>query len=312
MEVNMKIVDLHCDTISAIQKSGESLYANKCHFDIKRAQQAGVGLQFFALFTMPTGMNEALRQILKQVYKYHDEMSQYQEFVYPVLNYEDIDLDNEANKIGCVLHLEGADALGPDAEILFLLHRLGLRSLGLTWNNRNQLADGVGEEPGAGGISKKGREIVRLIDSLGIILDLSHASIRSFYDALELYQKPVLVSHANARAICNHRRNLDDSQLEALAANGGVIGINQVPDFIKEDSKPGMNHLLDHMVYIAEKIGVKHLALGSDFDGDDVLLMPGVEEYDKWQDLLTGIGFTTGEIRMILRDNALRVMKAVL
>lgn len=308
----MKIVDLHCDTISAIQKSGESLYANKCHFDIKRAQQAGVGLQFFALFTMPTGMNEALRQILKQVYKYHDEMSQYQEFVYPVLNYEDIDLDNEANKIGCVLHLEGADALGPDAEILFLLHRLGLRSLGLTWNNRNQLADGVGEEPGAGGISKKGREIVRLIDSLGIILDLSHASIRSFYDALELYQKPVLVSHANARAICNHRRNLDDSQLEALAANGGVIGINQVPDFIKEDSKPGMNHLLDHMVYIAEKIGVKHLALGSDFDGDDVLLMPGVEEYDKWQDLLTGIGFTTGEIRMILRDNALRVMKAVL
>lgn len=308
----MKIVDLHCDTISAIQKSGESLYANKCHFDIKRAQQAGVGLQFFALFTMPTGMNEALRQILKQVYKYHDEMSQYQEFVYPVLNYEDIDLDNEANKIGCVLHLEGADALGPDAEILFLLHRLGLRSLGLTWNNRNQLADGVGEEPGAGGISKKGREIVRLIDSLGIILDLSHASIRSFYDALELYQKPVLVSHANARAVCNHRRNLDDSQLEALAANGGVIGINQVPDFIKEDSKPGMNHLLDHMVYIAEKIGVKHLALGSDFDGDDVLLMPGVEEYDKWQDLLTGIGFTTGEIRMILRDNALRVMKAVL
>lgn len=308
----MKIVDLHCDTISAIQKSGESLYANKCDFDIKRAQQAGVGLQFFALFTMPTGMNEALRQILKQVYKYHDEMSQYQEFVYPVLNYEDIDLDNEANKIGCVLHLEGADALGPDAEILFLLHRLGLRSLGLTWNNRNQLADGVGEEPGAGGISKKGREIVRLIDSLGIILDLSHASIRSFYDALELYQKPVLVSHANARAICNHRRNLDDSQLEALAANGGVIGINQVPDFIKEDSKPGMNHLLDHMVYIAEKIGVKHLALGSDFDGDDVLLMPGVEEYDKWQDLLTGIGFTTGEIRMILRDNALRVMKAVL
>lgn len=308
----MRIIDLHCDTISSIQKSGESLFRNNCHFDIERARQAGVGLQFFALFTMPAGMNEALRQILMQVHKFHSEMTRYQDFLQPVLSYKDIGLADTNNKIGCVMHLEGADALGRDTEILYILQRLGLRSLGLTWNNRNLLADGVGEEPAAGGISKKGREMIQVIDSLGIILDLSHISMRSFYDALELYHKPVLVSHANARALCNHRRNLDDDQLKALAANGGVIGINQVPDFIKEDSHPKIDDLLDHVVYIAELIGVEHLALGSDFDGDDVLLMPGVEEYVKWQDLLSSRGFTSHEINMILRENALRVIKAVL
>lgn len=312
MEVDMRIVDLHCDTISSIQRSGETLLHNNCHFDIARARQAGVGLQFFALFTLPAGRNEALRQILKQVYKFHNEMSQYQDLVQPVLRYEDISRADANNKIGCLMHLEGADALGPDEEILYLLQRLGLRSLGLTWNNRNLLADGVGEEPGAGGISKKGRQIIRLLDQLGILLDLSHVSMRSFYDALDIYPKPVLVSHANARALCNHRRNMDDSQLKALAGNGGVIGINQVPDFIKADTHPHMDDLLDHLVYIAGLIGVEHLALGSDFDGDDALLMPGVQDYSRWPELLASRGFSAGEIAMILRENALRVIRAVL
>ena len=308
----MRIVDLHCDTISSIQKSGETLLRNSRHFDAARARQAGVGLQFFALFAPPAGMNEALRQILKQVYKYHDEMSRHQELLHPVLCYEDIIRADESNKIGCLLHLEGADALGADVEILYLLQRLGLRSLGLTWNNRNLLADGVGEDPGAGGISKKGREVIRLLDQLGIILDLSHVSMRSFYDALEIYPQPVLVSHANARALCNHPRNLDDKQLKALADNGGVVGVNQVPDFIKADSNPSMGDLLDHLAYIAGLIGAEHVALGSDFDGDDALLMQGVEDYGRWPDLLASRGFTGSEIAMILRENALRVIRAVL
>jgi len=211
-----------------------------------------------------------------------------------------------------ILHLEGAEAIGNDSEILSLLYRLGLRSLGLTWNNRNLLADGVGEEPGAGGISSKGKEIIYLMEKLGIMLDLSHISVKSYYDALKLYSKPVLVTHANARVLCNHRRNLDDSQLKALAENDGVIGINQVPDFIKEDGKPESNDLLDHIVYISDLIGVEHISLGADFDGADVLLMQGVEEYSRWAQLLACRGFTPAETNMILYENALRVIKAVL
>lgn len=308
----MRIVDLHCDTISSIQRSGQSLYDNSCHFDIKRAQKAGIGLQFFALFTMPQGRNESLRQILKQVEKYHHELELYQDYLQPVYTYEDIITADSTGKMACVLHLEGAEALGNDSEILGLLYRLGLRSIGLTWNNRNLLADGVGEEPGAGGISNKGKDIIYLMEELGIMLDLSHISIKSYYDALQLYRKPVLVTHANARALCNHRRNLDDNQLKALAENGGVIGVNQIPEFIKEDGKLELNDLLDHVAYISDLIGVKHVALGSDFDGDDVLLMRGVEEYWQWPQILAGRGFTPAEINMILSENALRVIKTIL
>jgi len=310
--MNNNIIDLHCDTISVITKSGESLFSNNCHFDIQRAKKAGIGLQFFALFSMPGGMNDSLRQILKQIYKFHAQISQYPDDLQLILSYEDIKGLSKENKIGCLLHLEGGDALGNDMEILYLLHELGLRSLALTWNNRNLLADGVGEDPDGGGISKKGRECIKVLDELGIILDLAHASTRSFYEALELYTKPVLVSHANARAICGHCRNLDDSQLRLLANNGGVIGINLVPDFIKEDAFPTFDDLLDHVVYIAELIGVEYLALGSDFDGDDILLMSGVEEYTKWRELLSKRGFNDHEIDLILRENALRVIKAVL
>lgn len=307
----MQIVDLHCDTISSLQKNGQSLYDNHCHFDIKRAQKVGMGLQFFAMFTMPQGMNE-LRQILKQVEKYHIELDQCQEYLHPVYTYEDIIAADSTGKMAGILHLEGAEALGSDSEILSLLYRMGLRSLGLTWNNRNLLADGVGEEPNAGGISSKGKEIIYLMEKLGIMLDLSHISVKSYYDALKLYSKPVLVTHANARALCNHRRNLNDGQLKALAENGGVIGINQVPDFIKENGKPQLNDLLDHIVYISELIGVEHVALGSDFDGADVLLMKGVEEYSRWPQLLLDRGFTPVETDMILNENALRVIKTVL
>ena len=306
-----KIVDLHCDTISSLQRNGQSLYDNHCHFDLKRARKAGIGVQFFAMFTMPQGMNESMRQILKQVEKYHNELDQYQEYLQPVYTYEDIVAAESTGKMAGILHLEGAEALGNDSEILSLLYRLGLRSLGLTWNNRNLLADGVGEE-GAGGISRKGKEIILLMEKLGIMLDLSHISVNSYYDALTIHSKPVLVTHANARALCNHRRNLDDSQLKALAENSGVIGINQVPEFIKEDGKPELNDLLDHIVYISELIGVEHVALGSDFDGADVLLMQGVEEYSRWPQLLSDRGFTPAETDMILNENALRVIKAVL
>lgn len=307
----MSIVDLHCDTISAILDKAESLWENTCHFDIKRARQAGIGIQFFALFTMPADSNIALRQILKQVEKFYLELEKNQQYLYQVKSRLDSEECKRQGKIGCVLHLEGGEALGTDIEVLRLLYRLGLRSMGLTWNHRNLLADGVREGDSAGGISKLGREVIREMETLGIMLDLSHAAENTFYQALEHYHKPVLVTHANARALCNHPRNLTDRQLKALAENGGIIGINQVADFVKEGT-PGVDDLIDHIVYMAELIGVEHLALGSDFDGADSIVMPGVEAYANWESLLERRNFKPQEIRAIMETNALGVIRQVL
>jgi len=306
-----KIIDLHCDTISAILKSQEELYINGKHFDLKRAKIAGVGTQFFALFTMPTDYNSALRSILTQIDCFYQQLEKYQEHACLVRNCDELLQAEKEERLGCILHLEGGEALGLDMAILRLLHRLGLRSIGLTWNERNQLADGIYEGEQAGGLSARGKSVVKEMEKLGISLDLAHISENSFYDALENYNKPVMVTHANAQSLCNHGRNLTDHQLRMLAENGGIIGVTQVNSFVKEQGAK-LEDLVNHIVYISELIGTEHVALGSDFDGADDVVMQGIEEYKDWGSILAPRGFNQEEIDKILRDNALRVINQVL
>ena len=307
----LKIADLHCDTISCLSRDGASLLKNEAQFDIERALTADVCLQFFALFTMPADSNSSLRQILKQVEKFHQEIESNAAWVYHLKNKKDLSATNNKGKLACILHLEGAECLGTDMEILRLLHRLGLRSMGLTWNHRNQLGDGVGEGIGAGGLSRKGKEVVEEMERLRIMLDLAHISEKSFYDALEYYSKPILVTHANARALCPHRRNLDDTQLLSLAEHGGLVGITQVEDFVKEKHAT-IEDMLDHIVYITNLIGVEHVALGSDFDGADNMVISQVDGYADLPSLLNKRGFTQKETEMILGKNVLSIIKQIL
>jgi len=307
----VSIVDLHCDTISSIYQSGESLLRNSGHFDLERARRAGMDLQVFALFVSPAEGSNSLRQIMKQIDYFHQQLAANEALTYMVSSYDDIGLPGNAGKLGCLLHLEGSEAIGPDLEMLRLMYRLGLRSLGLTWNHRNLLADGVMEAEGGAGLSKQGKKTVQELNRLRIILDLAHAGRNSFNDALEVYEGPVMVSHANARRICDHPRNLDDDQLRSLAQRNGVIGVTMVRDFVGQESTD-IEALLDHMVYIAELTGVEHLALGSDFDGADHLVMPGIEGYNEWESLLDRRGFAKDEREMIMKGNAIRLFQTIL
>jgi membrane dipeptidase len=307
----MKIVDLHCDTISYLSRTGSSLRKNEAQFDIQRAQAAHIAVQFFALFNMPTDRNTSLRLTLIQVEKFMSEIENNSSQAYHLLDSADLLVSDNSNKLACILHLEGAECLGADLEILNLFYRLGLRSLGLTWNNRNLLADGVSEGELAGGLSCKGKELVEEMSHLGIMLDLAHISEKSYHDALEYYPKPVMVTHANAWAICPHRRNMNDSQLHALAQHGGVIGVTQVADFVKEGHAT-VEDMLDHIAYIANLIGVEHVALGSDFDGADNMVIPQVGDYADLPSLLAGRGFTGVEIEMILSENALKIIRQII
>ena len=307
----MKIIDLHCDTISCLANSGGSLLHNQAQYDLQRAQAAQVCMQFFALFTMPADSNISLRNILKQLEKFLHEMESHSEACYHLTSSQDLLEANNCNRLACILHLEGAECIGNDIEILYLLHRWGIRSMGLTWNHRNLLADGAGEGEDAGGLSRKGKEVVTAMGKLGIMLDLSHISKKSYYDALELYTRPVLVTHANARALCPHWRNLDDNQLRALAEHGGIVGITQVADFVKEGHA---NHddMINHIAYIADLIGVAHVALGSDFDGADNMVIANVEGYAALPEMLLKRGFNEHEAQLICSGNALGVVNSVL
>lgn len=308
----MKIVDLHCDILSKLVEGQYSLYDNPYHFDIKRALQVKQQVQFFSLFTHPDQADICMRKILLQITHLLKACKEYPDYIYPLVQSEQLDDQANRSKLAAVIHLEGGEALGSELELVYLLYELGLRSLALTWNPRNLLAGGVDAPEENSGLTSLGRELINMVNNLGIILDLAHIAPRSFFEVLEFYDKPLMVTHANAYHLCHHRRNLKDDQLKALAQNGGVIGFTQVSDFVKETGPVLPNDFIDHLAYVAELIGVEFVALGSDFDGAEKIVLPSVEAYADMPGLLENRGFNKREIELILSGNALRVIGSLI
>jgi len=209
---------------------------------------------------------------------------------------------------GALLALEGAEGLEGSFAALRLLHRLGLRMLGLTWNDANWAADGV-MEPRGGGLTRAGRELVRACNELGIIVDVSHLSERAFWEAMETGERPVVASHSNARSVCGHPRNLTDDQIRAIIDAGGLIGLTFVPWFIREGEPSGPEDLIPHIEKVLELGGERHLALGSDYDGID-RHVPGLDGPRGTARLLELLAGRYGEelAEAIARGNAFRFL----
>lgn len=167
-------------------------------------------------------------------------------------------------QLGLVLHLEGARPLRGRLDLLHELRGLGVRSVGLTWNPGNEAADGVGVAA-PGGLSAFGRDLVRELGRLGMLVDVSHLAEPGFWDVAELVEGPFVASHSNADAVHLHVRNITDEQARAVAASGGLVGVCFFPLFIGEP--PTLERLLDHVDHLAELIGVEHLAVGPDYAG---------------------------------------------
>ena len=169
----------------------------------------------------------------------------------------------QAGRTSFMLGIEGAEAVGTDLGLLRSFHRLGVRIITLTWHHRNMVADGSGE-PSGSGLSGFGREMVREMNRLGMIVDLSHIGQAGFWDALEVGRGPTIASHSNARALCDHPRNLYDDQLRALAQKGGLVGVCFCSPYVREKGAT-VEHVLDHIDHLAALIGVEHIALGPDW-----------------------------------------------
>ena len=219
-----------------------------------------------------------------------------------------------------VLHLEGAEAIDPGLEALWTWHAAGLRSLGPVWSRPNQFGHGVPfifpSSPDTGpGLTDAGRALVQRCAELGILVDLSHLNAAGFWDVARLQAGPLVASHTAAHALCAASRNLTDEQIDAVGETGGLIGIVFAcpflrPDFADDPDTP-VELIARHAAYVASRIGVEHVALGSDFDGAtipvgvaDAAGMPRVLE------ALADVGFTAPEIEAIAWDNWCRVLGA--
>ena len=184
--------------------------------------------------------------------------------------------DFRAGRVAAILHIEGAEPIEPNLSNLEEWHERGLRSLGLVWSRANAFAEGVPfrfpASPDTGpGLTAAGHELVRRCNELGILVDLSHLNEAGFWDVARLSTAPLVATHSNAHALCMSSRNLTDAQLDAIRATGGVVGINFAVAFLREDghndADTPLSEIVRHASYIAERIGVDHVAFGSDFDG---------------------------------------------
>lgn len=341
----MKIIDMHCDTISELADRGGELWKNSGHLDLKRMQESGYLLQNFALFVdigkcTPTPWERVCA--LYEVYR--TELEKNKNRIVPVLCYEDI-LKNEAGgKLSALLTVEEGAVCGGSLERLRELYDMGVRMLTLTWNYRNELGwpatrrclgqsrgdvDGRLTEKGETGIrgsdgrdaacclTETGRDFVTEMERLGMIPDVSHLSDAGFDDVWECTKKPFVASHSNARAVCPFLRNLTDDQIRRLAERGGCMGLNYYDKFLVDGGSKDPEMLWEALIRQARHItdvgGMEILGLGSDFDGIPTNpALPGAEAMPVLWERLKTAGFTENQLDGIFWGNVMRVYRDAL
>jgi len=256
--------------------------------------------------------DKALKKTIKIIDKFNYLLKNTEE-VELAKDYKEIEDVISSNKIAAILAIEGADGIS-NLSTLRVFYELGVRMITLTWNYRNYIADGLNEIEANGGVTKFGKKFIKEMDNLGMVIDLSHLTPSSFWDVIEYSSNPVVASHSNVKNICNHKRNLDDKQIKAIAQSGGLVGINFCPEFIKDNKKVKIDDIIEHINYIKNLVGIDFVGLGTDYDG--ITETPeSLENISKLQNLIKGLknaDFSEEEIEKIINKNWLRVFKNVL
>jgi membrane dipeptidase len=182
-----------------------------------------------------------------------------------VRRYSDVEEAIERRKVGILANFQNSTAIGTDLANLDLFFSLGVRQIQLTFNWRNWVGDGCTERTDCG-LTYFGVDFVKRMNELGVIVDVSHSGPQTTYDAIEVSEKPILFSHTNCKAICDHPRNKTDDQIKALAAKGGVMGVSSFNWFVSDNPVSTLADLLDHYDHVLELVGPDHVGIGSDFE----------------------------------------------
>jgi membrane dipeptidase len=315
--------------------------------DLVRLAEGGVGGQFWSVY-VPFSLGErAVTATLEQIDFVLRLIAHYPDRLELALTAADVERATAAGRVASLLGAEGGHSIDNSLAVLRVLHSLGVRYLTLTHNSNLPWADSATDVPAAGGLTDFGRDVVREMNELGMLVDLSHVAATTMRDALAVTSAPVIFSHSSARALVDHPRNVPDDVLATLAANGGVCMVTFVPDFVSaacnEWSIEAMSELragddprdwelrqtaearyatrvpaplataaqvADHVEHIREVAGVAHVGLGGDFDGCDPMPagLEDVSGYPRIIEELLGRGWSEDELAALTRGNILRVL----
>lgn len=317
------MIDLHNDVMEKVltgyQIAGPRPSA-AYHTDLPSWKQGGVDAQMISIWIDPnatdprTGTPNYYQRTLDDITLFDGQVAKNPDAIVQARTIADIQAANAQNKIAGILGLEGGHSIENDLAKLITLYQRGIRYLTITWNNSTAWATSAQDAASATkGLSDFGKQVIRTLDSLGVIVDVSHTGIKTIEDILTVTKNPIIASHSGAWALNHHYRNLTDAQIKAIAARGGVIGVVFYPPFLSSTGKATLDDVVRHIDYIKNLVGVDYIAIGSDFDGIEVW-PTGLENVTKYPDLTMALmkkGYTADDMRKILGANYMRVFTAV-
>ena len=346
------VVDGHIDLPTRILEEGVDIGKRlpDGHTDIPRMMQGGLDVPFLAIYVSKNFAEKGgARRALEMMDALFRSLDRYSDKIELAHSVSDIYRILGTGRIAACMGLEGGHALENSFGVLRMFHRLGIRYVTLTHSNTNDWADSATDLPKWGGLNQLGEKMVREMNRIGMMVDVSHVSDSTFWDVLRVSRAPVIASHSSCRAICNMPRNMSDEMIKALAQKGGVINIAFGSSFVsrswgkrinyiltqvrdkyhgdfsmwgkmwnemqkkEELPPPTVEELVDHIEHVIQIAGVDYVGLGSDFDGVSSLPV-GLEDASKLPRItyeLLKRGYSEEDIRKILGGNFLRVYSEV-
>lgn len=318
------LIDTHNDApLRVITGADIGQRSAKGHTDLPRLREGGVGAVFFAAWVSPryVPLNQAARRALELIDVIrHDIAGRYPEQFELALSADGIEAARHHGRIAVLIGIEGGHAIEDNLRVLRAFYDLGARYMTLTHVNTNNWADSSGDvnDPRVkhhNGLTAFGRQVIAEMNRLGMIVDVSHVSDKTFWDVLEASRAPVMASHSSCRALCDHPRNLTDEMIRALATKGGLIQINFAPEYLTRRKEPpaSVEDVAAHIEHAVRVGGVDAVGIGSDFDGIDHV-PAGLEDVSRFPNLTRALlarGFSAGDLRKIYGGNVLRLMRAV-
>ncbi len=327
------VVDTHIDTTMMLGRDGWDFMvrhqpeSGENHVDLPRMREGGLDAAFFSIYMPGTVTGpEAVKRALILIDHVRRLTEQHPNEIALATTAAEVRAANKAGRIAALMGMEGGHMIDDSLAVLREYQRLGVRYLTLSHSVNTNWSDSSGDKPAHNGLTDFGKDVVRELNRLGVMVDISHVSDKTFWDALETSKAPLVASHSSMRAISGHPRNMTDDMVRALGGKGGVVMINYSVGFLSNERyeaqqknvpsaelpRVSWEKIVDHIDHAVKLVGPTHVGLGSDFDGTTV--PDGMEDVSKLPKITAALlakGYSEQDVKNILGENILRLLEQV-
>lgn len=316
------IIDAHADILTDIannREKGMKDVFKKRH--LKNFSKAGIRAGIFVIWIDPYTVKDSYAELIDTLKHASGEILENRDILKVIKKGDDLKIEKNNKKIQMIMGVEGLRCIGEDLNLIDLLYFYGIRHVSLTWNDSNKLATGVDGDDNRG-LTDLGRKAIEKLEDLGMIIDVSHANEKTFWDIISLVKKPIIASHSNCKSLCQVERNLTDDQIKAIGKTGGFIGVNIHKNFVSLDENlQNVDTFINHIDHIVNLIGIDHLAFGFDFceyldeyqkESTNISGLEDVSRVGKIIDALFKRGYSREDIEKISYKNFQRVIERII